>query len=136
MSFEKIRAGNRGGIGLFDWKTVKEGEERKHAANYLGSSVKAASGRWTERKDINFMNKLPQKLDSAGLDQEVEELKRAEQAAFAAALGYQPPPINQPPEIKSIKEKKSKKRRHSDETEQERAIRKQAKKDKKAKKDT
>ena len=45
-----IRDGNRGGLGLFKWDSVKE--DHKNKEHYLGSTIKAAFGRWQKNKSI------------------------------------------------------------------------------------
>ena len=45
---QEIRGGTRGGRDQFSWDAIKAD---KHRINYLGNSVKALSGRWSEEKD-------------------------------------------------------------------------------------
>lgn len=83
---EPIRDGNRGGLGLFKWESIKHDKDAEH---YLGSSVKAAFGRWQNNKDLDWYHK--EKSVGVSLERdEIAEMKRLEAEAMAEALGTGP----------------------------------------------
>ncbi|KAJ3113225.1 hypothetical protein HK100_002056 [Physocladia obscura] len=85
-----IRAGNRGGNGLFRWDNIKDD---KHRENYLGHSINAPVGRWQKGKDLGWYGKETKETNEAkeatshANNQEVLRLKQLEADAMAAALG-------------------------------------------------
>ncbi|KAJ3010367.1 UNVERIFIED_CONTAM: hypothetical protein HDU68_002169 [Siphonaria sp. JEL0065] len=83
-----VRAGNRGGTGLFKWDTVKDD---KHRENYLGHSINAPVGRWQKGKDLGWYAKNKDDESSASgvkiKEKEVRDIKELEAEAMAEALG-------------------------------------------------
>ncbi|KAJ3272973.1 hypothetical protein HDV01_004879 [Terramyces sp. JEL0728] len=81
---EKIREGNRGGLGLFRWDNIKED---KHREIYLGNTVKCAVGRWQKNKNLNWFNEQKVAGESQVELDEIAEIKRKETEAMMEALG-------------------------------------------------
>ncbi|KAJ3262007.1 hypothetical protein HK103_003850 [Boothiomyces macroporosus] len=81
---EKIREGNRGGLGLFRWENIKED---KHREIYLGNTVKCAVGRWQKNKNLNWFNEQKVTGESQVELDEIAEIKRKETEAMMEALG-------------------------------------------------
>lgn len=98
---------SRGGHGLFEWDKIKDD---KYSGNYLGASLKAATGRcesvmcddlrlhwricrWAKNRDLEWFAK-PSSRDEAlqsDVSKEMAEIKRLEAEAFAEALGFSGP---------------------------------------------
>ncbi|KAJ3010604.1 hypothetical protein HKX48_007314 [Thoreauomyces humboldtii] len=89
--FHPIRAGTRGGQGLFKWEDVKDD---KHRENYLGHSLLAPVGRWQKNKDLTWYAKddsgAVSATAAATIDKELALIKQQEAEALAEALGYAP----------------------------------------------
>ncbi|KAJ3326249.1 hypothetical protein HDV06_000125 [Boothiomyces sp. JEL0866] len=81
---EKIREGNRGGLGLFRWENIKED---KHREIYLGNTVKCAVGRWQKNKNLNWFNEQKMAGETQVELDEIAEIKRKETEAMMEALG-------------------------------------------------
>eukprot|EP00304_Pavlova_gyrans_P005772 CAMPEP_0206042486 /NCGR_PEP_ID=MMETSP1466-20131121/6586_1 /ASSEMBLY_ACC=CAM_ASM_001126 /TAXON_ID=44452 /ORGANISM="Pavlova gyrans, Strain CCMP608" /LENGTH=85 /DNA_ID=CAMNT_0053417195 /DNA_START=46 /DNA_END=299 /DNA_ORIENTATION=- len=74
------RGGTRGGRDQFNWNDVKNDKYRE---NYLGHSVKAATGRWQQGRDLFWYQKSGNTL---GLDESLEELRKEREAVRQAEL--------------------------------------------------
>lgn len=80
MSEGPIRTTVRGGRDQFTWSSIKDS---KHSHNYLGHSLKAATGRWQNGKDLEWWNKHKE-------DTELTGIKEAEEDALRQAMGLDP----------------------------------------------
>ncbi|GAA99531.1 uncharacterized protein L969DRAFT_86794 [Mixia osmundae IAM 14324] len=76
----------RGGAAEFKWSDVAASEHRE---NYLGHSVNAPAGRWQKNKDVHWYNR-DKATTQAERDEEIRQVKQAEEDALAAALGFRP----------------------------------------------
>lgn len=84
------RGGTRGGKDQFSWDSVKSDQQREF---YLGHSVKAATGRWQNGKDIFWYQKEkdPHSLSNDNaIAQEKAMAKQREEALMMEALGLKP----------------------------------------------
>ncbi|PGH17267.1 hypothetical protein AJ80_04909 [Polytolypa hystricis UAMH7299] len=90
------KEGSRGGRDAFKWTDVKDSAHRE---NYLGHSVMAPVGRWQTGRDLSWYTKHDDGDDDAATeeekanaarnarDEEIRQIKEAEQEALAKALG-------------------------------------------------
>ena len=80
------RGGTRGGRDQFNWETVKADKDREC---YLGHSVKAATGRWQQGKDLFWYtrDKTEEGFNLASSAAELDAIKRREDDIMRAALG-------------------------------------------------
>lgn len=81
---EPIRAGNRGGQGLFNWEAVKVDKQSDH---YLGNTVRAAHGRWQKNRDLGWYHSEKKEVSGKVDTDEIAEIKRMEAEAMGQALG-------------------------------------------------
>ncbi|KAI8909553.1 kinase phosphorylation protein-domain-containing protein [Gorgonomyces haynaldii] len=79
-----VRSGNRGGLGLFKWDAVKDNHKEKD--HYLGSTVKAAQGRWQKNKKLDWYHTDKAELDKKVDVDEIARIKLMEQEAMGLAL--------------------------------------------------
>ena len=103
----KIREGNRGGLGLFNWDQVKGSE---YKANYVGNSVKASEGRWQNHKDIHWYHKEKKVKDSKVELDELAEIKRLEEKAMREAMGIKDEELEVEEDASVVKDKERKRR--------------------------
>uniref|UniRef100_UPI00398F877D multiple myeloma tumor-associated protein 2 n=1 Tax=Pristiophorus japonicus TaxID=55135 RepID=UPI00398F877D len=82
------RGGVRGGQDQFTWEEVKAD---KHRENYLGNSLMAPVGRWQKGKDLTWYTKGKKTEGAQCRNEELMAVRRAEQEALMAALGYKNP---------------------------------------------
>lgn len=80
---QEIRGGTRGGRDQFSWDAIKVD---KHRINYLGNSVKAVSGRWSEEKDAFWYTRGGRTMGPTEAEAKAreEEERRAELAMVKA----------------------------------------------------
>lgn len=89
---------SRGGHGLFDWDKIRDDRWK---GVYLGSSVHGISSRYTKVKgilcfviiDLEWYKKVDGKSIVVDSHDEMDEIKRKEEEAFAQALGYSSAPV-------------------------------------------
>lgn len=81
------RGGTRGGRSEFSWDAVRVD---KHIDNYLGHSVMAPIGRWQNNRDIHFYSREKTTEEDGQRKKEIKRIKRAEEDALSAALGFAP----------------------------------------------
>ncbi|XP_039221224.1 multiple myeloma tumor-associated protein 2 isoform X2 [Crotalus tigris] len=83
--FGSSRGGVRGGQDQFKWEDVKTDKQRE---NYLGNSLMAPVGRWQKGKDLTWYAKGKKGDASLSRKEELSAIRRAEEEAMMAALGY------------------------------------------------
>ncbi|XP_063159355.1 multiple myeloma tumor-associated protein 2 isoform X2 [Candoia aspera] len=83
--FGSSRGGVRGGQDQFNWEDVKTDKQRE---NYLGNSLMAPVGRWQKGKDLTWYAKGKKGDAPLSREEELTAIRRAEEEAMMAALGY------------------------------------------------
>ncbi|KAL8164787.1 UNVERIFIED_CONTAM: hypothetical protein K2H54_006660 [Gekko kuhli] len=83
--FGSSRGGVRGGQDQFNWEDVKTDKQRE---NYLGNSLMAPVGRWQKGKDLTWYAKEKKSEAALSRAEELAAIRRAEEEAMLAALGY------------------------------------------------
>ncbi|XP_077159621.1 multiple myeloma tumor-associated protein 2 [Paroedura picta] len=83
--FGSSRGGVRGGQDQFNWEDVKTDKQRE---NYLGNSLMAPVGRWQKGKDLTWYTKEKKNEAAPSRTEELAAIRRAEEEAMLAALGY------------------------------------------------
>lgn len=81
------RGGTRGGKDQFSWDQVKNAPDKTY---YLGSSVKAVSGRWQEGKDVFWYTKSKDGSRKNNVQDEIRAVQEREEALMRQALGLHP----------------------------------------------
>ena len=93
LPMEPSRGGARGGADQFKWDDVRamSDNEKNH---YLGASVMALSGRWTQNKDVYWWTRG--RDNPQDMAEELALVKQEEQRMLAEALGGTLPPSSDP----------------------------------------
>lgn len=121
------RGGTRGGKDQFSWEDVKNAPDKTY---YLGSSVKAVSGRWQEGKDVFWYTKGREGSEKDVQD-EIKAIKEREDALMRQALGLQPVDgyADRRQDLKTQKDRRDKSIRNDVERRREKRSRKSRKND-------